>query len=182
MTPDTSMKRFFVKVPRLQGKRIFLREITDGDADFLHALAIQRNVYRYLPTFLLEQKYEDAHEVIRRLYDECLDSSLILGVFMDDNFCGLAEMYSYREPIHKNSVGYRLKDERWRKGIATETLGMMTDFLFEEKGIEIITASTMVENQASANVLKKNGFDIVVHAVGEDWGYSRPTIADKWVR
>ena len=182
MTPDTSMKRLFVKTPRLQGNRILLRPLADADADALHSLASQKNVYRYLPTFLFEQKYEDPHEVIRCLYDECLDSSLILGVFMNGAFCGLAEMYGYREPIHKISVGYRLKEEWWGKGIATEALGLMTDFLLTEKPVEIITASTMIENLASANVLRKNGFDLVIHAVGEDWGYPQPTIADKWVK
>ena len=39
----------------------------------------------------------------------------------------------------------------------------------------------MVENLASANVLRKNGFTLVVHAVGEDWGYENPTITDKWI-
>ena len=182
MTPDTSMKQLFTEIPRLQGNRILLRKLVDGDADSLHSLAKQENVYRYLPTFLFEQKYEDAHVMIRRLYDECLDNSLILGVFIDEAFCGLAEMYGYREPIHKISVGYRLKEEYWGHGIATEVLGLMTDFLLTEKPIEIITASTMVENQASANVLKKNGFDLVVHAVGEDWGYPQLTVADKWVK
>ena len=39
----------------------------------------------------------------------------------------------------------------------------------------------MIENQASARVLKKNGFALVAHAVGEDWGYAHPTVADKWI-
>ena len=25
-------------------------------------------------------------------------------------------------------------------------------------------------------------FELVVHAVPEDWGYESPTIADKWIR
>ena len=31
-------------------------------------------------------------------------------------------------------------------------------------------------------VLEKNGFSLVSHAVGEDWGYPAPTLADKWIR
>ena len=50
------------------------------------------------------------------------------------------------------------------------------------RGIEIITASTMVENHASARVLEKNGFIQVNHAVDEDWGFPEPTPADKWIR
>ena len=91
-------------------------------------------------------------------------------------------MYGYRDPIHKISVGYRLLERCWGKGIATEALGIMVDYLYNETDIEIITASTMIENQVSARVLVKNGFDLVVHAADEDWGYDRPTAADKWIR
>ena len=40
----------------------------------------------------------------------------------------------------------------------------------------------MSENRASANVLRKNGFTLVVSGAGEDWGYEEPTISDKWIR
>ena len=138
-------------------------------------------VYRYLPTFLYEKKYEDIRYVIRHLYDECFQESIILGVFEIDQFCGLAELYGYRDAIHKISIGYRLLESCWGRGIATGALSQVVRYLDEETDIEIITASTMVENLASANVLRKNGFTLVVHAVGEDWGYENPTITDKWI-
>jgi hypothetical protein len=34
----------------------------------------------------------------------------------------------------------------------------------------------------SKDVLRKNGFQMVVHAVDEDWGYDKPTVTDKWIR
>lgn len=40
----------------------------------------------------------------------------------------------------------------------------------------------MIENAASANVLKKNGFLHVAHAVPEDWGFDAPVLTDKWIR
>ena len=58
----------------------------------------------------------------------------------------------------------------------------MVSYLYNETDIEIITASTMIENYASARVLEKNDFDLVVHAVPEDWGYEEETISDKWIR
>ena len=91
---------------------------------------------------MFEKKYPDVRTVIDRLCSECRKESIILGIFLGDEFRGLAELYGFRDP----------------------------------------TASTMVENQASANVLRKNGFRLVVHEVGEDWGYGSPTIADKWIR
>ena len=176
------MKKLFTEIPYLQSKRIVLRKLVQADADALNELVSSPNVYRYLPTFLYERKYADVRRVIRGLYDECWKESVILGVFQGDAFCGLAELYGYRDPIHKISVGYRLLERCWGQGVATEALGLMIDYLYGETDIEIITASTMVENRASAGVLKKNGFSLVVHASEEDWGYDAPTLTDKWIR
>ena len=176
------MKKLFSEIPYLKGERVILRQIMDEDAAPLQELAKNRRVYRYLPTFLFEQKYEDIHEVIRKLYTECFQESIILGVYLGNRFCGLAEMYGYRDEIHKISIGYRLNDSFWGKGIATEIVDLLVGYLYQETDIEIITASTMVENQASAKVLRKNGFDLVVSGAEEDWGYPSPTLADKWIR
>ena len=140
-------------------------------------------VYRCLPTFLYEQKYPDIHRVMDGLYDECLREFLILGIFLmeGENFCGLAEMYGPRNAIHKISIGYRLAEPYWSKGIASDTVSLMTGYLFRKAGIKITTASTMIENKASAQVLKKNGFTLVYHNVTEDWGYEAPTATDKWL-
>ena len=175
-------KKLFSEIPDLQGKRLRLERLTPEHAEGLQELVNSPAVYRYLPTFLFEKQYPDVRDVIDRLYDECWKESIILGIFLDGGFCGLEEMYGYRDPIHKISVGYRLLEHCWGKGIATEALGIMIDYLYNETDIEIITASTMIENRASARVLTKNGFDLVVHAAGEDWGYDRPTVADKWIR
>ena len=175
-------KKLFSEIPDLRGKRLRLGRLTLEHADALQELVNSPAVYRYLPTFLFEKQYPDVRDVIDRLYDECWKESIILGIFLDGGFCGLAEMYGYRDPIHKISVGYRLLERCWGKGIATEALGIMIDYLYNETDIEIITASTMIENRASARVLTRNGFDLVVHAAEEDWGYETPTIADKWIR
>ena len=175
-------KKLFSEIPVLRGERVVLKALTAEDADALEELRGSPAVYRMLPTFLFERKYPDAKTVIDRLYDERLRESLILGIFLNEDFCGLAEFYGHRADIRKISVGYRLQERCWGKGIASEALGTMIDYLYGETDIEIVTASTMVENEASANVLRKNGFSLVVHAVYEDWGYDRPTLADKWIR
>ena len=176
-----NMKKLFPEPPVLSGGRLCLKPLSLPDADSLRRLTREEPVYRYLPTFLFEKKYEQPGDVILRLYDEGLEDSLILGIFMGDRFCGLAEVYSYRAPIHKANVGYRLLREEWGKGIATEALKILIDELLT-RGIEIITASTMLENHASAHVLQKNGFTLVNHAVGEDWGYPAATLTEKWIR
>ena len=176
-----NMKELFPEAPVLSGKDITLRPLVPSDAGDLWHLTGQEAVYHYLPTFLFEKKYE-ASEVIRRLYDDGLKDSLILGIFRQNDFCGLSEIYGYRAPVHKASVGYRLLKEKWGQGIATEVLRIMVQELLDRRAIEIITASTMIENRASAHVLGKNGFILVAHAVEEDWGFTEPTLTDKWIR
>ncbi len=177
-----NMKELFPEPPVLADGTLCLRPLAAADAEDLGKLTRQDAVYRYLPTFLFEKKYERAEDAIPRMYDEGLEDSLILGVFRGEAFCGLAEVYGYRAPIRKASVGYRLLREEWGKGIATASLRMVVRELLTAHGIEIITASTMLENRASAHVLQKNGFTLVNHAVDEDWGFPEPTPADKWIR
>ena len=175
------MEKLFSKIPYIKTKRLVLRKIEEKDAEGLSELAHSPGVYRYLPTFLFEQKYEDVHEVIRHLYDECFKESFIPGVFMEEEFCGLAEIYGYRENTHKASIGCRFLERWWGKGVASETVDALVRYLTQETGIEIITASTMVENKSITHVVEKNGFLLVVSGVDEDWGYPKPTPANKWV-
>ena len=176
------MRDLFPEPPSLQSNILALRPLIPADAPDLLRLTGQEAVYRYLPTYLFEKQSGDMQQVIRGLYREALEDSLILGVFRNSCFSGLAEVYGYRAPIRKASVGYRLLEECWGRGIATEALRMITDELLKNRGIEIITASTMPANSASARVLQKNGFTLVNRAVEEDWGYPEPTPADKWIR
>ncbi len=176
------LKGLFPEIPTISGERIVLRQLTLADADGLREIAESDAVGRYLPTFLLEKQTDDMEELIRRLYDDLMEESLFFAVCLNDEFCGLMELYGYREPLHKISIGYRLKENCWGKGVATEALELMLAYLESHTNIEIITASSMVENYASANVLRKCGFTLVVHSAEEDWGFDTPTLADKWIR
>ena len=79
-------KKLFSEIPALCGDRVVLKELTSADAPALQEMRDSDAVYRYLPTFLFEQKYDDVQTVIDRLYDECLRESLILGIFLHERF------------------------------------------------------------------------------------------------
>ena len=178
--------KLFDEIPRLEDESLLLRRLEKEDLSALRTMIQNPRVYRYLPTFLFETQYSDLREMLRRLYGECFraQESLILAVCRKDTkeFCGLAEFYGFKDTLHKTCIGYRLSEEHWGQGIASRTVALMVDYLFSRTDMEIITASTMVENRASARVLEKNGFTLTAAAVPEDWGYDRPTIADKWFR
>ena len=174
--------KLFSEIPHLGCGRVMLHKVTLEDKDALAGMTAESAVYRYLPDVLFEQQHDDTEYLIRYLYDECLKESLILGIYTEGVFCGLAEFYGFRDEIRKISVGYRLREAFWGRGIATEALGLMVEYLYGRTDTEQITASTMTENRASARVLEKNGFELLVRGAPEDWGYESPTPADKWIR
>ena len=175
------IKKLFPELPVLKGETVTIRPLTPDDADGLRELTGCEEVYRYLPAFLFEKKYDDAEEVISRLYDECLEESLILGVFTGESFCGLMELYGYRAAVRKISLGLRLLPQYHGKGIAPETLDLVLDYVFNTAGIKLLTTSVMPGNKASAGLLKKKGFKQTVFALPENWGHKVPMLTDKWI-
>ena len=177
-------KKLFSEVPCIAGERIVLDSVVDADAEALCDLIGNPLVQRYLPVYLFEKQYDDMHEAIRLMYGDLYANkeSLILAIRMKETgeLAGLAEFYGLRDDLHKVSVGYRLRESFWGQGIATETLGLMITYLYGQTDIEIVTASTMVENTASAHVLEKCDFIRTVRRVEEDWGFPEPTTVDKW--
>ncbi len=175
--------KLFQEIPYLESERLVLKRLEDEDASALEELTKDEEVYRYLPTYLFEQQFDDAHEAIANMYGDLFSNkeSIILGVYLKDGMplCGLGELYGFRDDMHKISLGYRLLRRYWGQGIASEAVATMLEYLFTRTDIELVTASTMLDNSASAHVLYKNSFTHTI-AAEEDWGFPEPTIADKW--
>ena len=74
------MEKLFSKIPYIKTKRLVLRKIEETDSGGLSELTHSPGVYRYLPTFLFEHKYENIHDVIRHLYNECFRDKRRLGL------------------------------------------------------------------------------------------------------
>lgn len=180
------MRTPFDTIPCLKSDTILLKQLTKDHAPALLELTQDQRVYRYLPTYLFEQQYTDPYTAIRLMYEKSFPEkeTLHLGIFLrrTNEFCGIAELYGYRKEILKISLGYRLLSRFWGRGIATNTVSLLISYLYSQTNIEIITASTMIENIASARVLEKNGFLCTARRVPEDWGYPQMTLADKWFR
>ena len=155
-------KKLFSEIPSIEGLRVVLNRVVDTDADALQDLIDNPLVQRYEPAYLFEKQRDDVQETIRLMYGDLFENkeSLILAIRVKETgeLAGLAEFYSLRDNLHKVSIGYRLRECWWGQGLATEAACLMVGYLYGETDIEIITASTMVENKASARVLEKADF------------------------
>ena len=179
------MKKLFDEIPYLEGENLILRKITTDDREALQEMAQNNNVYRYEPTYLLEQQYSDMDQLVQDLYGKYFEEkqNLFLGIYTKDDpdeLCGLAEFYDYRDHLHMVSIGVRLREKYWKGGICTESATLMINYLFNQTDIEIIMASTMADNKASAHILEKLGFTTTNSIRKEDWGYDESTDAYQW--
>ena len=72
-------------------------------------------------------------------------------------------------------LGYWIARENWGKGIATEAVLAVINFVFEELGASRIIASCHQQNRRSKNVLLKTNFSRI--GLGQEFSRS----LDKWV-
>ena len=175
----------FSEYPVLEDDVIGIRKMTDADADALADMCMQKEVYRYVPTFLYELKYEDKRTVIARMDEECFDTreSILLGVYLKETgaFMGIAEFYAYEPERRKCSMGLRLKREFWGRGFAGRAETLMIRYLLDGANMRVITGHVMQENKASAAVALKCGFEKRYCGIPEDWGFESPVLVDKYV-
>ena len=158
----------------------------EPDAKRLDEIAGKVCIYETLPTFLYELRYEEKIRTIRAMDEECFDTmeSVLLGIYLcekPDYLIGIAEIYNYEEKKQKASIGYRLDDTVWGKGIATRVVRLLRDYLAGDIGLMTITAHVLQMNEASARVLVRNGFADKYPDLWEDWGYDDLKLTDKYV-
>ena len=180
------MKELFEEFPRLESDRLILREWAAADAPSIEPIVHDPGVYRFLPTFLYEQSYEDVGEMIACSRKKCFDThdAILLGIFLKNDperLIGIAEIYNYEPEKEKASIGYRLNRYYWGKGIASETAALLVKYLIEQTDVRKITAHVMAENTASARVLEKNGFVLRWSGLREDWGRESSVLVNKYM-
>ena len=178
--------KLFEEMPYLEDDCIILKEMTQTDAPALEKIASSRAVYTYLPTFLYEQKYQDKKLAIDRIKQECFltKESILLGIFLKEDptqMIGIAEIYAYDEQKNKASIGARLHEDYWYKGIAARVVTLLKDYLDKEIGIRTITTHIMSHNHASERVVEKLGFEKKFPGLWDDWGKEGPVLTDKYV-
>ncbi|MHB8418258.1 MAG: GNAT family N-acetyltransferase [Myxococcales bacterium] len=59
---------------------------------------------------------------------------------------------------HSAEIGYWLGVAHWRKGIATEAVGAVSEWAFQGLGVHRLYAGVFAWNRASARVLEKAGY------------------------
>jgi RimJ/RimL family protein N-acetyltransferase len=77
--------------------------------------------------------------------------------FEDETFVGWWSCSSYADDRATAGLGYRLRQEAWGRGVATEGCRAMVAHAFTIPGIDRVVAGTMAVNARSRRVMEKLG-------------------------
>ena len=155
------IKNPYDQFPHIVTDEITLRKIVPADIDSLFEIYSNENLFIHSPSMLKKNKGTVENMIGHFERDFNKRKSIFLGIVENSSpeyIVGVAEMFDYDHDINMITIGYRLNDRFWNRGIATKTVKAMTEFLINNIGINRIQAFVMPENLKSLNVLRKNNF------------------------
>lgn len=137
---------------------ISIREWKKEDAPSLAAgfdnVHIWNNLRDHIPH---PYTLEDAEQFIAA--QEGLNPAQNFAIQYDEILCGGIGII-LKEDIYRMNVelGYWIAEPFWGKGIATEAVRLMTEYVFGNFAINRIVAEVFEYNRSSMRVLEKNGY------------------------
>ena len=154
------LKNIFSKSIMISTDRLVLRPIVRGDAQDIYEIFSDRQVmkfYDFMPFESIERAKQQVEffttgfeqKTMLRWGIELKESGKLIGT------CGF---FNFNEDALKAELGYELNSSYQGKGIMTEAIGAILEFIFKGTGINRIEAYVEPENIPSQKLLEKLGF------------------------
>ena len=138
-------ERLVIKSPEIDDKVELTQLINDYD------------VVQWLSTIPFPYTARDAEDFIERSQEKILkQESYNFMIFQNNKLLGGIALTEFNGPSCE--LGYWLGKRYWGNGFATEAVGGILKFGFDDLSLNEIYASYKIGNEASKNVLKKCGF------------------------
>lgn len=152
---------------KIETERLYLREVIATDVVGLFELDSNPAVHTYLGNNPIT-KIEESEAYIAFLKQQYSENGIGRWAVIDKltgEFIGWSGIKLIQEPMNNHlnfyEIGYRLKEQYWGKGIATETTVALIKYAFENLNTEKVYAICHIENKGSKNVLLKSGFTLL---------------------
>ena len=147
-------------------ERLILRRYTMEDAEPLYRRLGQDPAMSQYSGWNPYETLEMAQETVRRFIDSYDDEHSYSWVMdVDDVLVGTIGAYDYMfDPVSNSDqieVGYSVVQAWQGRGLATEALTKVLEYLTENEGISCVTAWCAAENTGSRRVLEKSGMQLV---------------------
>lgn len=137
----------------ISGNNIVLKNLQEKDLKRMHYLFNNKEIK---VTYMIKDftSLEEENEMLRKLiYLSSLKNRFIYGIYLQNELIGfLNDCQIVEDEIE---LGYFIDPIHWKKGFATEALGLAINTLFSI-GYKKVVAGYFEENIASLKVMQKN--------------------------
>lgn len=141
--------------------RLLLRELEESDSENMLLLSSDPEVTKYMDYIIFKNGTEAKKWVKEKVYNNQIPrSSYNFVIELKDNneFVGWIGIGESNNPTKGNSdFGYAILGKYWGKGIATEALRAVIDFVWKETKANKIYGECQIQNIASIKVMEKAG-------------------------
>ena len=151
----------------LETDRLVLRQLTADGADLLIELDSDPEVMRHLtggePSLPPDVVREQVIPSVLATYERWGGRFGLFAGYEKERgeFVGWFQLRAEREgPLDEVELGYRLRQDAWGKGYATEAARGMLDKGFSELGLRRVWGETMAVNVASQRVMEMVGMSV----------------------
>lgn len=145
-------------------QRLYLRSVTPEDIcdDYVNGLN-DPEVKRWLfDARLFRQTRETVTHFVKTNWETAAD--ILFGLFLKETntWIGTIRVSGISKVHYSCSVGICLfRKEYWGKGLGTEAMNAVVEYLFQELGLHYAEAGAYVDNLASIALFRKAGFQVV---------------------
>ena len=137
---------------------VTIRPLQLGDAEAVQRYASDERVAR--TTTIPEPYPPDGGEtfVKEAVEAQANGEAFYFAILADGELIGALDLRSIDHEDHSVEFGYAISASHWGKGITTKAVALALRYAFCELGMDLVRASCLRRNPASARVLEKNGF------------------------
>ncbi len=156
------LENLFSCFDKFDAGNYIIRHINENDYEDIYSIYGDAEAMKY-NTSNLVKSLEDAKDNIEMIHRGILNKWFIRWAVIDkftEEFIGIIAFHHFDFDENKVQIGYNLKKSYWRKGIMSEVLKSIIDYLQLNSSIETIEASIDTENIASIKLVEKLGFEL----------------------
>lgn len=142
---------------RLMGKRVLVRDLSFRDFDDYYEYAVRPEVgpnagWKPIPN----------EETARRVLSGLIISKDVYAIEWLENhkMIGTISIYNYgiRKYKYVKQLGFSLNNDYWNRGIMTEVVKLVIDYIFLKTDCEVLEVGHHSDNYQSKRVIEKCGF------------------------
>jgi [ribosomal protein S5]-alanine N-acetyltransferase len=153
-----NMNAIFHEFPILLSEKLTLKKIEEKDLDALFAIYDNEKVFEYCG-ILPKHNKETVRKMIDHFDRDYLKRTRVKwGIFINEELVGIIEAFDFNQKVGMVTIGYYLAEAFWGRGIATEAVKLLIEFLLLKANVNRIQAEVMPKNENSKMVLLKNRF------------------------